>query len=251
MIISVCCIISQAGGCMEFFCNYIWEKGLREKNEDSLCIRQVNRDGTKYLLAVVCDGIGGLEEGENASSFVVNGMLECFKKLLKNKGNLPDRRIRNAIKKQIYKCHKILQRYGKERGIRLGTTMSMILIAGRRGYIFHVGDSAIFAGKKRLKRLSPIHQNRKGALLQAVGTGKNPLLFYKRIRLRRGMVLLLASDGFYRKSEHHICTADWIKRIECDEHRIRELLVAVKENVQASGERDNISAVCIKMGGRK
>ncbi len=42
---------------MDFFVNYIWEKGLREKNEDSLCIRQVNKDGTRYLLAVGCDVI--------------------------------------------------------------------------------------------------------------------------------------------------------------------------------------------------
>lgn len=233
---------------MEFFCNYIWDKGLREKNEDSLCIRLVNKDGTKYLLAVVCDGIGGLDAGENASSFVVNCMSECFKKIIKSSNNLSARSIRNAIKRQIYRAHKILQQYGKEKGIRLGTTISMVLIVERRGYIFHVGDSAVFAGKKYLKRLTPIQQNKSGALLQAVGTGRNPILFYKHIRLRQGMVFLLASDGFYKKSEHRICTADWIKRIERDEQRIGELLVSVKENVQALGERDNISTICIKVG---
>lgn len=232
---------------MEYFCNYIWEQGFREKNEDSLCIRQVNREGKTYLLAVVCDGIGGLKEGENASSFVVNSMLESFKKLLKSKGNLSDRSIRNAIKRQIYKCHTILQRYGKEREIRLGTTISMVLLAGRRGYLFHVGDSAVFSGKKCLKRQTPDHQTKSGTLLQAIGTGKNPIPFYKCIRLKRGMVLLLASDGFYRKSEQSICTREWVKWIECDEKRIGELLAAVKENIQDLGERDNISAICIKV----
>lgn len=233
---------------MEFFCNYIWEKGLRDKNEDSLCIRQVNRDGTKYLLAVVCDGIGGLEAGEHASSFVVNSMLECFKKMVRRPGKLSGRSICNTVKRQIYSCHMQLQRYGKELGIRLGTTMSMILLAGSSGYIFHVGDSAVFEGKKCLKRMTPIQQDKSGALLQAVGTGRNPNLFYKRVRLRRGMVFLLSSDGFYKRSEHRICTAEWIKRIECDEKRIRESLVAVKENVQILGEKDNISAICIKVG---
>ena len=232
---------------MEFFCNYIWEKGLRDKNEDSLCIRQVNRDGTKYLLAVVCDGIGGLEAGEHASSFVVNSMLECFKKMVRRPGKLSGRSICNSVKRQIYSCHMQLQRYGKELGIRLGTTMCMILLAGSSGYIFHVGDSAVFEGKKCLKRMTPIQQDKSGALLQAVGTGRNPILFYKRVRLRRGMVFLLASDGFYKKSEHRICTAEWIKRIECSEQRIRKCLVVEKENVQALGEKDNISAICIKV----
>ena len=232
---------------MVFFENFIWEQGLREKNEDSLCIRQVTKDGTKYLLAVVCDGIGGLEEGEHASSFVVNSMLECYKKIVKSSGSLSRRSTRNAINKQIYKCHKILQRYGKEKGICLGTTVSMLLVVGHITHIFHVGDSAVFGGRKYLKRLTPIQQNKSGALLQAVGIGRNPILFYKCMKLRRGMVFLLASDGFYKKSEHRICTSDWIKRIECNEQRIKELLVGVKENVQALGEKDNISAICIKV----
>ena len=233
---------------MKYYCNYIWEKGLREKNEDSLCIRQVNRDGTKYILAVVCDGIGGLEDGENASSFVANSMLECFKKIVKNSSYLSVRSIRNMIKRQIYSCHMQLRRYGKEKGIRLGTTMSMVLVVGHSCYIFHIGDSAVLAGKKCLKRLTPIQQNKSGALLQAVGTGRNPILFYRRMRMRQGLVFLLASDGFYRKSEHRICTAKWIKQIKCDEQRIWEALEAVKENVQALGEKDNISAICIKVG---
>ncbi len=233
---------------MEYLCNYIWEKGLREKNEDSLCIRQVNKDGTKYLLAVICDGIGGLDEGEHAGSYVANSMVESFVKLLKNKGNLSHKAIRNACKREVYMCHKRLQQYGKEKGIRLGTTLSMIWIAGRTGHIFHVGDSAVFAGKKTMKRLTPIQQDKTGALLQAVGTGKNPIVFYKKMQLKRGMVVLLASDGFYRKSEHQICTREWVRRIECNERRIGELLVSVKDNVQALGEKDNISAICMKVG---
>lgn len=232
---------------MEFFCNYIWEQGLREKNEDSLCIRQVRKDGTDYFLAVVCDGIGGFKEGEHAGSWVVNSMLECFKKILKNRGKQSERSICNAIKRQIFRAHKILQQYGIEKGIRLGATLSMVLVIGRTAHIFHVGDSAVFAGKRNLKMLTPIQQDKEGALLQAVGAGKNPIPFYKKIRLKRGMVLFLASDGFYRKSEHRICTTQWVKRIECDEKRIGELLVTVKDNVQALGEKDNISAICIKV----
>lgn len=233
---------------MEFFCNYIWEQGLRNKNEDSLCIRQVKKDGENCLLAVVCDGVGGLEEGEHASSFVVNGMIECFVRILKNKRKLSDRAIRNACKRAVYICHRQLLQYGEERGIRLGTTMSMLLITGYRGYIFHVGDSAVFTGKKCMKRQTPIQQTKSGALLRAIGTGQNPILFCKRIRIRRGMVFVLASDGFYKKSEHGLCARDWIKRIENSEKRIEEILLAVKENVQALGERDNISAICIKVG---
>lgn len=233
---------------MDFFCNYIWEQGLREKNEDSLCIRQVRKDKTDYLLAVVCDGIGGLEEGEHAGSCVVNSMLECFMRSLKSKKSLSDRAIRNTYRREVYKCHGQLQQYGKEKGIRLGTTMSMLLIKGHTGYVFHVGDSAVFVGKTCMKRLTPIQQDESGALLQAIGTGRNPVLFCKQIRLRRGMVLLLASDGFYRRGEHEFCTKEWVRCIGGNEKRIGEMLRSIKDNVQALGERDNISAICIKVG---
>lgn len=232
---------------MEFFCNYIWDRGLREKNEDSLCIRQVRKNGTDYFFAVVCDGIGGLEEGEHAGSYTANSMLDCFKKLLNAKHLLSDRALRNTCMQALYKCHRQLKQYGEEKGIRLGTTLSMVVIAGHTGHIFHIGDSAVYAGKRCLKRQTPIQQDASGALLQAVGTGKNPVPFYKRIRLKRGMIFVLASDGFYKKSEAGICTEEWTGRIEYSEKGIGDLLMSMKYNVQALGERDNISAICIKV----
>lgn len=234
---------------MDFFCNFIWEQGLREKNEDSLCIRQITKNGTSYLLAVVCDGIGGLAEGENASSYVANSMLEALKKLLKKKENITAGKIHNLFCRRIYQCHRMLLNYGKERQIRLGTTVSMVFIVGRQGYMFHVGDSAVFYGKKRLKQRSTIQHTDSGALSQAVGTGSTPKPEYRRFRVRKGMVILLASDGFYKRCKHEISSNAWLKGVICDEKEIGELLRKIKDRAQELGERDNISAVCIKCGG--
>lgn len=233
---------------MEYFCNFIWEQGLREKNEDSLCIRQITKNGTSYFLAVVCDGIGGLAEGENASSYVADSMLETLKRLLKKKGNIAAGKIHNLFCRRIYQCHRGLQNYGRENRIRLGTTISMVLIAGRHGYMFNVGDSAVFYGKKRLKQRSTIQHTDWGALLQAVGTGNTPKAEYRRFRVRKGMVILLASDGFYKRCKSEITTEKWIKGILYDEKGIGEQLKKTKDKVQELGERDNISAICIKCG---
>lgn len=235
---------------MEYFCNFIWEQGLRERNEDSLGIRQISKNGTSYLLAVVCDGIGGLAEGENASSYVVSSMLEVLKKLIKKRKNTSAGKTRNLFLQKIYQCHGTLLRYGKERQIRLGTTISMVFIAGGHGYMFHVGDSAVFYGKKKLKRRSTIRHSDTGALLQAVGTGKTPKAEYKRFRVKKGMVILLASDGFYKRCETEIGTEKWIKMIPCDEKGIGEELKKIKDRVQRLGEKDNISAICIKCSGK-
>jgi len=232
---------------MEYFCNFIWEQGQRKKNEDSLCLRQNIKNNTCYTLAVVCDGIGGLDRGEDASSYTVNSVYELFNDFVKGNQDLSDRSIRNMIQRKIYQCHRNLQNYGQERRIQLGTTLSMVILIGKKGYLFHVGDSAIFYGKRKLKRMTPIQHSDSGALLQAIGLGKNPRVFYRRIHIQKGSVWLIASDGFYKRSVKDICSKNWIRKAACDEEVIGRLLHNTKKKVQELGEKDNISAICIKV----
>lgn len=231
---------------MEFFCNFIWERGFREKNEDSLCIRQITRNGRSYLLAVVCDGIGGLSQGENASSYVVNSMIGTFQKMVGKNTDLSFRKVCNLFCRQIYRCHKVLINYGKTQQMELGTTISMLVITGNRGYLFHIGDSAFFSGKNRLKKRTVCHQSQSGALIQAVGKGRNCRPQISTFRMRKNNIYLLASDGFYRKYEAELCNREWSKQVVCNEKRIGELLMNTKEKVQQLGEKDNISAICIR-----
>ena len=232
---------------MEYFCNFIWEQGRREKNEDSLCLVQNIKNNICYTIGVIGDGIGGLDQGEDASSYMVNSMRELFNDLIKRNKNLSDRSIRNMVCRKIYQSHRSLQNYGSEHGIQLGTTLSMVILIGKKGAIFHVGDSAVFYGKRKLKRLTPIQHSDGGALLQAVGVGKNPRVFYRSIHIQKKSTLLIASDGFYKKVEKDLCSKTWIKKVTYDEKEIERLLQCTKEKVQELGEKDNISAICIKV----
>ena len=198
-------------------------------------------------MCIVCDGIGGLYQGEDASSYVVNSMREFFSDFVKENKNLSAISIRNRVCRKIYQCHRKLQNYGREHGIQLGTTLSMMILIGKKGYLFHVGDSAIFYGKRKMKCMTPIQHSVSGALLQAVGMGKNPRVFFRRVCIQRGSVLLIASDGFYKKVEMDICSKNWIRKVTYDEKEIGRLLYWMKEKVQELGEKDNISAICIKV----
>ena len=44
---------------------------IKETNQDSLCIKSAKTDIGNILLAVVCDGMGGLKKGELASATVI------------------------------------------------------------------------------------------------------------------------------------------------------------------------------------
>ena len=43
----------------------------RPSNQDAYLLRQKEKNGKLYLLAVVCDGMGGLNKGEIASHYIV------------------------------------------------------------------------------------------------------------------------------------------------------------------------------------
>lgn len=235
---------------MEYYFNFIWEKNGREVNEDSLCFKQIDKDGTMYLLAVICDGIGGLAQGETASSYVADCMGREFIRLLEGKRKPGKRQMRNALLRQIYKCHKNLKLYGQKKAIRLGTTISMVVICERSGYSFHVGDSGIFKGKNRLRRITGTHHTKGGALRQAVGVGKTPKVEQRNIRMLKNNVILLCSDGFYRMTEKEITgRMEWYKNPGKETKEFQEYignrLRAVYGNAVRKGERDNASAVCL------
>ena len=50
----------------------------KETNQDSLLVKQAVTEKGNIILAVVCDGMGGLEKGEVASATVINAFSVWF-----------------------------------------------------------------------------------------------------------------------------------------------------------------------------
>ena len=63
---------------MEFISGYLWKKGAGDVNEDSLTIQQIRCQRKICLMAVLCDGIGGLKNGEFASGYVTEELVKWF-----------------------------------------------------------------------------------------------------------------------------------------------------------------------------
>lgn len=233
---------------MECVSNYIWEKNERQMNEDALVFVQVAKGKREYLLAAVCDGIGGLAEGENASSFVADSLEREMIEQLKKAKDLSRKGWKNLFLRRIAWCHARLGLYGKEKGIRLGTTISMVFLQDGEGYILHAGDSAIFSGKRRLKRTTVKHRTKNGALKRAVGVGENCKVDCQKIRVRKGSVLLLGSDGFYRKMEGELEKKEGIRELnpyKITEKEIRIWLGRLHNRAKQLGEKDNSTAICM------
>ena len=112
--------------------------GYRERQEDSFAVlnvsnaQELERQG---LFAVVCDGMGGMEDGKAASEAAVDAFLRLFQALLEE-GDLP-RQLREGT---LAVSDGIFQRFQG----RSGTTAVAVRILRNTLYWISVGDSAIF-----------------------------------------------------------------------------------------------------------
>ncbi len=112
--------------------------GGREQQEDSFALlnasnaQEMDRHG---LFAVVCDGMGGMEDGKAASEVAVDAFLQLFQALL-DEGDIP-RQLREGT---LAVSDGVFQRFQG----RSGTTVVAVRILGDMLHWFSVGDSAIF-----------------------------------------------------------------------------------------------------------
>lgn len=129
---------------------------VREHNEDRFL---VNR---RLNLFMVCDGMGGHAAGEVASekaTQVVHEILAENHGILARYTQQPDPAVRKdvltllefAVRDACTTIYEMAQAESKQRG--MGTTCSLMLLCGRRGFVAHVGDSRVY-----LLRGEKLHQ---------------------------------------------------------------------------------------------
>ena len=113
--------------------------GTRNEQQDRIAVKEKN----KQLLAVVCDGMGGLSGGQIASKYVVEQLIEDFEK--DENTNPTDFLLNEAIQldKEI---NELKDENGKYIGA--GTTLVAVIIKDHKLYYVSVGDSRIYLIRK-------------------------------------------------------------------------------------------------------
>jgi len=128
----------------------------RDHNEDNFLVDK------KLKLFVVADGMGGHAAGEVASSLcvrkvrdavvenrdIINGFAEDDGKVQRSD---IQRILEHAVQTACSSIFERAQREPEKRG--MGTTCSLLMLAGDRGFIAHVGDTRVY-----LMRQGQIHQ---------------------------------------------------------------------------------------------
>lgn len=246
------------------------DKGrVKDVNQDSFSVQKTLIHGKEVLLAVVCDGMGGLEKGEVASVKVSTRFEKWFAEELPEIMESADfsRHILNSWDHMLQEENQALVYYGREQGFDLGTTVTAMLFIEQQYFIAHVGDSRAYEISKRLRQLTEdqtlvasevakgtltVEQarkdSRKNILLQCVGVTPSLHPVYIRGKIQKKAVYLLCSDGFRHKlSEDEIHAAFYprrVKRQKALEKRCQEMVALNMER----GERDNITVVAVFSG---
>ena len=96
----------------------------KQTNQDSLAVKILNTVQGRMVFAVLCDGMGGLANGEIASASLVHAFESwCSQELPKLcKAPLEDNVIRNQWEKIIDEMNQKIKVYGLKQGVRMGTT---------------------------------------------------------------------------------------------------------------------------------
>ena len=119
----------------------------RPTNQDSYCVRACMTDEGLVAMLAICDGMGGMNCGEVASATVVRGLEGWFDANAESYvrcGSLTPTRIAEDWGDLTRERHETLCAYAKSRGIRMGTTLSVILLTQGFYALMHVGDSRIY-----------------------------------------------------------------------------------------------------------
>lgn len=232
---------------MKVLSGVYWDCGQRLHNEDSVAVQQVMTCRGRAVIAIVCDGIGGLAQGETASGYVVERFVEYFYRQLVHmigKGR-SSRAIRNGLSRCFYETGQELRNYGTSHGLSLGTTMSLIMLWRNRYVILHIGDSRIYrCTKRKIRQMTQDHGDTRHGLYKCIGSfqTKKPQMLWGRLWSVTGF--LICTDGFYRRMSPDLKVFHPAEIYE--EEQIEKRLAANAAYVKKQGEKDNLTAVYIQ-----
>ena len=233
-----------------FFAAYHTDAGIRKGvNQDSLLLKLLKNDTEEILFAVLCDGMGGMQKGELASATVIRTFSEWFdNNYVKGKGTGPVEKIQKQWKQLFAKVNAGLIQYGKESGVSLGSTATAILLSSNGTYLIgHVGDTRIYRMNEKVTQLTEDHVYSGNILLQCIGVNEFIKPQFLRGFVQRGESILLCSDGFRHVVTEKELYENLHRGVRADIEAMKWKLVKMIELNKKRKEKDNISAILIKV----
>ena len=229
----------------------------RHENQDTFAVEQ----GEKLLIAVVCDGMGGAEGGQIASSLAVETFMKEIRALLR--ADMTAGQLRELASFCVAKANTaVYQRALIDPAYQgMGTTLVSAVAGERDAVICNIGDSrAYLIHNGEMTRITHdhsvvqtlvengditaeearTHPNR-NLITRALGPDETTLCDAFDVSFAHSDKILLCTDGLVvTATDEEIC------RIVCADKRAEEKLDDLIALAKAQGAPDNVTAVLIE-----
>ncbi len=221
------------------------QKGPRDRNEDycGIVTPHGGQLSTKGALLAVADGVSGGNGGREAAEYSVRGVLADYYAT-------PDTwEIPFALDKVLIAINRwlIAQGSAKRELAGMATTLSILVLRGKRYYTAHVGDSRVYRLRgEHFEQLTTDHvwdrPDMRHVLKRAIGLDQHLSMDYADGDLQENDRFLLVTDGVWEplgeKKMHELL------HLYQDSQRAAETLVAAAHDQNG---QDNASAVVVRI----
>ena len=236
--------------------------GNRKEQQDSFCVSDIGNEtdiSVKGLMAVVADGMGGMEGGAAISNLVTETFLNCYNNQVSF--DPIDFLYRTAESSEF-----AVENYTKQNGISGGSTLVAVIIKNSQMHYVSVGDSHIYllrdntltllnkehslgallkekAARGEVDPMEPYTNPKRNSLTAYIGMGSfqivdrntNPIV------LNGGDKILLCSDGVYNTLSDDLLVNALAGTASAAAKRIQADILA--QNIPS---QDNFTAIVIE-----
>lgn len=232
---------------------------VRETNQDA-CNSGLTPDGTAW--AVVCDGMGGAQGGNVASSVAVETIIRQYRAFFKGTPLRADNAIRNLMMSAVYNANSaVYERACADPELAgMGTTVVSAVVTGEVVHVVHAGDSrAYLVTPEGVQQLTTDHSMvqelvdsgdlteqqarvhpQKNIITRALGVEPSVLVDYGEFTFVGRSLLVLCTDGLSNYVEAQTLYA------LAQQHTGHELASALIAKAKDGGGGDNITVAIIE-----
>lgn len=234
--------------------------GTRQSQQDAFFAAKDSQN--RFALAIVCDGMGGMEGGEIASNTAVS--------FLKNNisGSVEGKNLRSAMYDSAMEANRLVQSLKNREGKPLKGGSTLIMTAVKDGNLnwLSIGDSKIYLLRgdtmttltnehnyafhvEKSKNDSNFRYNPKAskeALVSYLGAAKLPYVDINQepLKLQNDDIVILCSDGLYKSLSEEQIRVMFLSE-ERNMNRAAEMLTTAALMNMAGGQ-DNTTVIVLK-----